>query len=469
MSTPDDEPPLALDPAERPPEPAPASGARRGRRLTALLTAALLALVAGGAAFERRGTPAPTVSPSRPGSIGATTTPPQLRATPDADQQRVSALQILLAARSRAVLKGDKPAWLATIDPQAGAFRQRQAQVFENLRGVPFSDFSYEFDGVAGPLPTPRRRQLGPTAWVARVVADYRIQGYDRSPSQTEQYLTSVQRKGRWYLASDTDGATDPQLWDLGPVGVVRGAHVLVIGTADVPTLQSYVAQGDAAIGRVTQVWGQNWPRRAVLLVPSTQDQMGQLLKRTDGLDQIAAVTVGELSSDGSGAAGSDRVVVNPSAFARLGVTGRRVVLTHELTHVAVRASTSAAVPIWLSEGFADYVGYRGVDLSRRTVAADELALVRQGEGFTHLPTVEDFDPSRTTIAPAYSAAWLACSLIADRYGQQALVRLYRTTATSQVDNPEIALSQAFVSVLGTSQAAFAKSWIAYMRQLAAS
>lgn len=465
MSTPDDEPPFAGEPAVLGPSPKPL--ARRSRRLVALLVAALLAVFAGATAFELRGAPAPTATPTPPSSVG-TTTPPQLRATPDGDQQRVSALQALLAARSRAVLGADKRAWLATIDPQASAFRRREAQVFDNLRSVPFSDFSYEFDGVAGPLSTARRRQLGPTAWVARVVADYRIQGYDRSPSQTEQYLTSVQRAGHWYLTADTDGATDPQLWDLGRVGVVRGAHVLVIGTADASTLRSYVAQGDAAIERVTRVWGENWPRRAVLVVPSTQEQMGQLLKRADGLDQIAAVTVGELSSDGSGAAGSDRVVINPSAFARLGVTGRRVVLTHELTHVAVRGSTPAAVPIWLSEGFADYVGYQGVDLGRRTVAADELALVRQGEGFTRLPVVDDFDPSRTTIAPAYSAAWLACSLIADRYGQQALVRLYRTTATSRDNDPDRALSQAFHTVLGTSQAAFTKSWLAYMSQLAA-
>ena len=466
MSTPDDEPTAAVEPAD--PVAGPAPRAHRSRRPIALLTAALLAVVAGATAIELRGAPAPSAAPGRPTSVSPTTTPPQLRATPDADQRRVSALQALLAARSRAVLGADKRAWLATIDPQATAFRQRQAQVFDNLRSVPFSDFSYEFDGVAGPLSTARRRQLGPTAWVARVVADYRIQGYDRSPSQTEQYLTSVQRAGHWYLTADTGGATDPQLWDLGRVGVVRGAHVLVIGTADASTLRSYVAQGDAAIERVTRVWGENWPRRAVLVVPSTQEQMGQLLKRADGLDQIAAVTVGELSSDGSGAAGSDRVVINPSAFARLGVTGRRVVLTHELTHVAVRGSTPAAVPIWLSEGFADYVGYQGVDLGRRTVAADELALVRQGEGFTRLPVVDDFDPSRTTIAPAYSAAWLACSLIADRYGQQALVRLYRTTATSRDNDPDRALSQAFHTVLGTSQAAFTKSWLAYMSQLAA-
>ena len=378
------------------------------------------------------------------------------------------ALQTLLAVRAKAVLDHDERAWLSTVDPLASAFRAKQAAVFANLQDVPFSDFSYEFDGVASPLSAARRQQLGETAWVARVIADHRIEGYDRTSSQTEQYLTSVQREGSWYLAADTDGATTPEPWDLGRVRVVRGDDVLVMGTADPAALKSFASQGDKAVGRVTTVWGEHWPRRAVLVVPRTEAEMGTLLMRSDGLDQIAAVTTGEVFGGDSGVAGNDRVVINPSAFSRLGVAGRRVVLTHEMTHVAVRSSTSAPVPIWLSEGFADYVGYQGVGIGRRTVAADVLALVRRGEGFTGLPIPEDFEPTRTTIAPAYSAAWLACSLLADRYGRSALVRFYRAAATSEAEDPDVALTQAFGSVLGTSESAFTQSWLDYMARLAA-
>ena len=370
--------------------------------------------------------------------------------------------------RAKAVLDHDERAWRSTLDPQSAAFTARQLAIFANLREVPFSVFSYQFDGVATPLSAARREQLGESAWVARVIADHRLEGYDRTSALTEQYLTSVKRGGSWYLAADTDGATVPEPWDLGRVRVVRGDDVLVMGTADLADLRSLAAQGDRAVGRVSTVWGEGWPRRAVLVVPQSEAEMGRLLMRSEGLDQIAAVTTGELLGGDSGVAGNDRVVINPSAFSRLGATGRRVVLTHEMTHVALRASTSAAVPIWLSEGFADYVGYQGVGLTRGTVAADIVALVRQGEGFTELPTPEDFDPTRTTIAPAYSAAWLACSLIADRYGQAALVRLYRTAATSEVEDPDTALTQAFSSVLRTSESAFTQTWVDYLAKLAA-
>ena len=193
-------------------------------------------------------------------------------------------------------------------------------------------------------------------------------------------------------------------------------------------------------------------------------------------------MTVGDISSGGSdtGPAGADRVLVNPAGMSRLGAVGRRVVVTHEMTHAAIRASTLRPVPVWLSEGMADYVGYQGVELTRQEIAADVLALVRKGAGPTHLPTNEDFDPARTTIAPAYSSSWLACSLIADTYGVKKLVATYRQAAggealvpgaqapagAADVD-PAVATDRAFRSVLGTSTQQFTVTWRAYLSRLA--
>jgi hypothetical protein len=261
-------------------------------------------------------------------------------------------------------------------------------------------------------------------------------------------------------------------------VRLVHGDHVLAMGTASTATLRRYAAAGDRAVARVTQVWGTGWSRRAVLVVPRTQAEFGKLLLRQPtGLDQVAAVTTGDLAGTASadvqhtgGRAGNDRVVLNPAAFARLSGTGQRVVLTHEMTHVAVRQSTAAAVPIWLSEGFADFVGYRGTGVSRRVGAGDLLVLVRAGHGPKSLPGATDFDPTRTTIAPSYSGAWLACSRIADTHGTKALVALYRRAASTQEGSdgdPDARLAAAFPAVLHTSEAAFTKDWRRYLSQLA--
>jgi hypothetical protein len=143
------------------------------------------------------------------------------------------------------------------------------------------------------------------------------------------------------------------------------------------------------------------------------------------------------------------------------------------MTHVAVRQSTTSAVPVWLSEGFADFVGYSGTGVTRRVGAGDLLVQVRAGHGPTRLPTADDFDPTRTTIAPSYSAAWLACSLIADTYGVTKLVALYRRAATAPAGaaapDPDAQLEAAFPPVLGTTLSAFTRQWLRYVDRLAAS
>jgi hypothetical protein len=289
------------------------------------------------------------------------------------------------------------------------------------------------------------------------------------------EYLTMVDRDGTWLVAGDTDGHSATEIWDLGPLTVVTGRSSVVIGLGARDSLLPYAAQADAAVTRVTAIWGSDWPQRVVVLVPKTQAQMGRLLDRSSAtLDQIAAVTTGELTAvAGSPAGGADQIIVNPAGFAKLGALGRRVVITHEATHVAVRASTPRQVAIWLSEGFADYIGYSGLDLPRTEVASDVLGLVRRGTGPKALPDNADFDATQATIGPAYSASWLACSLVSDRYGRAKLLALYRAASgavpvkgvTSDM-SPEVATAQAFPAVLGVTEAAFTKYWLRYLTAL---
>lgn len=409
---------------------------------------------------------------------------PSSSPTVDASVLRLQALDEVLAARSAAILARDRAAWLATVDAAATEFAAQQAAVFDNLGQVPLAQWRYEFAGEGPYLPTERRQALGPRAWVARVVLVYRLADADQADVRREEYLTLVQRDGRWLVADDGDGGSATELWDLGPVQVARGARSLVLGTADAATLEEYVTEVDEAATRVDQVWGQEWPRTVVVQVPRDQAEMALLLLRSDeaGLDQIAAVTTGELGLDQPGTS-ADRVIVNPAGFAQLGPLGREVVLTHEITHVATRATTTSEVPIWLSEGFADYVAYAGTGLSRDVVAADVLEKVRAGTGPAALPTGSDFDPAVTDIAAAYSGSWLAAELVARTYGQDALVAFYRAVAggfTAESGTPSSnaadpaapsaspsVVEVAFAQVLDTDQATFEQAWREYLAELA--
>jgi len=250
----------------------------------------------------------------------------------------------------------------------------------------------------------------------------------------------------------------------------VRGKSGIVIGNAPVSRMREYSTLADSAVGRVSGFWGTGWSSHMVIVTPATSKQFARLLLRSsdEGLDQVAAITQGVIEP-GRRAQG-DRVVINPKAFTALQPMGRRVVITHELTHVAVRSSTTSPVPIWLAEGMADYVGYSGLNLPRARVASELVTLVRAGKGPTELPTDVDFDPAKSEIAPSYSASWLAVSRLVDLFGKARVVGFYRNVASAQsVDQPDPneVVASTFHRSFGLTEAQFVDGWKHYLKTLA--
>jgi hypothetical protein len=416
------------------------------------------------------GAPARTGGPSSSATTAGAATTTQQNAP---SQTREDALTHLLAARAAAVKGRHRAAFAATLDDPASGFGLRQLAQYDALAKLPLGTFTYGTPEPAPELGADRVAQLGPDAWVSRVTGRYSLAGYDTATREFESYFTVVRRGTGWRLVDDTDGGTQVQAWDLPSFTVVRSSTTLVMGTGPASRLRPYLALGDLAVKRVDAVWTAPWNSRLVLVVPRTAAQMAeQVGQDKDSVTQVAAVTDGPF--DARGRAGADRVVVNPGAFATLESRGQQVVVTHEATHVAIRATTDRPVPLWLSEGMADYVGYRDVGATRRQVAAALLTRVRAGTGPKSLPAAGDFDPARTTIAPSYNAAWLAVNRIVDRYGRRALVRFYLAVATAPdgstaaASDPDDAAAAAFRSELGTTQGSFTKEWLAYLRSLAA-
>jgi hypothetical protein len=373
----------------------------------------------------------------------------------------------LLAARGKAILARDKAAFLALIDPTESGFKARQSTIFDRVSKVPFAAWEYQFEGEGPSLSDDQAARLPEGAFIARVLLRYTFEGTD-SPVEREQFLTLVPRGGDWLLASDEytgDDGPSPQfgqdIWELGPVTVVEGKSSLVIGEATSSALRAFAREADRSVRDVAAVWKARWSRRPVVIVPRTQADMALVVGTSPkGLGQIAAVTTGYSSS---GPTQGDRVVINPRAWRSLQPLGRRVVMSHELTHVATRAVTYSTVPIWLSEGFADYVAYEAVDLPVPVVAKHVLDQVRAGKGPTQLPGDTDFDASHGDVAPAYESSWLAARLIADRYGERKLVRLY----VSLADRDNGPADGDIRAVLGISEQKLIKDWRAYLKALA--
>jgi hypothetical protein len=215
----------------------------------------------------------------------------------------------------------------------------------------------------------------------------------------------------------------------------------------------------------VTAVWGQDWNRHPVLVVPDTVAQLGRALGRTAAsLEGYAAVTTGEAGDSGSSGSGL-RIWTNTPGMAALSALGREVVVRHEITHVATDAPGTPSVPLWLEEGFAEYVGYRGSGLPLTDELRELVSAQRSGVAPAHLPTQEEFDGEQVDLA--YEGADLACQLVAETYGQKALVRLYRLTR-SGTRSDDANLDAALRRVTGSGTAAFESAWRARIRALAA-
>ncbi|MGI5399557.1 hypothetical protein ACQEVG_08950 [Streptomyces sp. CA-135486] len=372
-----------------------------------------------------------------------------------ASDTSVRDIQRTLDGRAAAVLGHDENAYLAALAPEAARLRTAQRQEFRNLADVPLRSWEYRLGTV----------QRHGTRAVAEAELRYRIQGYDTAPVTASRTLELAERDGRWYVTAERARTGGQQLWQQGDVRVVRGERSLILAVGQSgEQLKALAATADRAVPAVSDAWPSAWARRLVVLVPASLDAMGKLLDApAAGYRGIAAVTTGETGA--AGTAPADRVIVNPEAYGVLGDFGRSVVLTHETTHVATRAYTSAATPMWLSEGFADWVAYRGRGRTAGQTAPELQGAVRRGEVPAALPSDADFafgsDADR--LARAYEGGWLACELIAARWGEEKLTAFYRAVGAGE--QRAGAVEKALADVLGTTPRDFTVRWREYLRE----
>lgn len=373
-----------------------------------------------------------------------------------ADVQRV------LDRRAAAVLDRNESAYRATEEPSGSTAE------FTRLRAVPLADWSYRLTDL---------HRSGDRA-TAGVELRYRIEGYDGAPVTAARTLRLVRDGGTWRVASDVPAErAGQQLWEQGAVTVVRGAHSLVLGVGQSgERLRAYAGLADRAVPAVTDAWGADWSGHVVVVVPKSLEGMAGLLGApASGYRGIAAVTTGEVSEakwgsprsktgGGTARAPADRIIVNPDAYGLLGDFGKQVVLTHEATHVATRAHTTAATPLWLSEGFADWVGYRGSGRTATQAAPELERALLDGRVPAALPDDKDFgftgDAAR--LARAYEGGWMACRLIADHWGEVRLNDFYR--AVGDHEKRAGAVEGALRDVLHTTPEQFTQQWRAYLK-----
>ncbi|MCA0435219.1 MAG: hypothetical protein LCH98_01835 [Actinobacteria bacterium] len=412
--------------------------------------AATLGAVAVGLAAGLSGCAGPGSVP-RPTSAG-------VGSAPGADADRVAALAAVLRSRAQAYARGDRDAWLAAVSSGAGADQAREdAAAYELMRalgvtrlsyaeprvsdGVVASDLSYVVAGVD------TASCVVPTTWDPSVLPPRRL-GVPAAP--WEQGGMAVARRDR--------------------VVVVAGAPAAPESTAPESTVPASMVAAEVlshaldAVAAVRRLWGEPGAS-AVLLLPPSPAIFARWAGDQDSAASLPAVTVGPVV--GGRSTGCDRVVVNPDAWRQLRPDGRRVVLTHEVTHLVLRRDVGGEMPGWLAEGYCEYVAYAGVDLPEAQIVAPLLREVRRSGVPPHLPSQTAIDGQHTLLGAdtgeppgfnptaaatptpggtaeldrtaAYAAALLACRVLAERAGPDGLTGLVRQARGSDLRDGGVA------------------------------
>ncbi|MCH8612663.1 hypothetical protein [Arsenicicoccus dermatophilus] len=401
------------------------------------------------------GPQATTPSASAPTGLGSPQTgSPQTGASTGPGAAARIELQELLDRRAAAVRSGDEAGWLAPLDRSRPELIARQRSWWQGLRLLPMSTFTLRPAGgqpSAGALPG--RTSVGPVE--VTVVGEWGLTGHDARPAHLLRTLVVRRTDDGWQVLDDRPATDVRSPLDLDGLAARTTPAGAVLGNASATRMDEVAALLPEAQRIVDGVWGPSTTRPVVVL-PATEGEFAALAGRAGTpVRGVAAVTYGELER-GQVSRG-DKVIINPVAWERLGEQGRRIVLTHELVHRAIRTTTTHPVPQWLSEGYAVWVGYHGLHVDRRAATPELLARVRSQGPPTDLPEDAAFD--RADPGTAYDESWLAVERLVQDRGEAAVTGFYRALAAGAADE------QAWRR-LGTTRAALVADWRRDLEQL---
>lgn len=260
----------------------------------------------------------------------------------------------------------------------------------------------------------------GDDAWDGLVAVTWRLAGFDRVSARAEVPV-SFADGGRTIAGVGADAKRLP-LWLTGPVVVRRTPEALVVAAGEASDIDVLARRARRAVAATRPLLGRG--DGLVVEVPADGDQLHRALGADRGAyDAIAAVTA---PVDGSTAPRSPvHVFLNRAVYDGLDPVAAQVVMTHEAVHAVTGAALARGVPLWLVEGFADYVALRDVSLPVARTAAQVIRQVRRDGLPDALPADSDFDAGASHLGTLYEAAWQVAVTLAEQGGADALVAFY--------------------------------------------
>jgi hypothetical protein len=400
----------------------------------------VVALVSGGVGYavqdrerDARLNPPTAQSPS----TQPNRSPRQPTRTAAAVAARRIAVDTILLRRATAVRTADETLFLQDVDPANPRLREQQKVLFANLVDIGFGEIGYSqaeerFDAATV-------RAHGRSTYLVRVLMRYQIPKVDLTPVSTELGYTFIDRGGRWILVDDNDLDKDlgpgahQEPWDLGRIEVHRGPRVLVlVEKGDARRGRSIVAEATQGVAEVAAYWPRKW--QGSVLIAALDEKAVRDARFADEDVESAASSGSTFSSlpgqdTADGTVAGAYIVINPSERDRID----EILLSHEITHVAT-ADLGGYEPLWLAEGAAEYVSWRGIEAIS---APGEVGNWEQDVIDQALPLLSAL-PSDVgfyqNTADVYGVSWLAVRLLVSQVGLTGVENLYEDLARNGFD-----------------------------------
>ncbi|MBA2558588.1 MAG: hypothetical protein H0V07_01640 [Propionibacteriales bacterium] len=395
----------------------------------------------------------PTTASAGPATSAGTSTPSAPRGAGRV-ARTIQMLRSQQTALDQKAYRGYEATWAAEVRTA----RRRGRAIAANLRSMRVAQTSFHVVRSSLRATNAPGRSADPDlpagqgSWTLEVDVGWRfddVVGQDMV-SRLAYTMLAVDGMAKVTEITASRGARQP-IWLVSGLHTSRGrGGVLVIA----PT-----AERAAGLARWMQVARRDvqgvlhdWPGHLITYSPATRSQFDSIVgaaKRE--YDDIAAVTV---TVDGSAEGhGPVAIVVNPRIWPFLRPVGRHVVLTHEATHVATGGTTSN-LPLWLTEGFADYVAVTAARVPVNVAAAAALRVVRRQGPPRRLPANREFAATKPDLESTYELSSLVMLTIVRNVGRCRLVDFYR-----DADAHPAHLEAVLERDLGTSAATLTSRW----------
>ncbi|WP_406287798.1 hypothetical protein [Embleya sp. NBC_00896] len=376
--------------------------------------------------------------------------------------------------RTQALKSGDADAFVAGIDPAAEELVAAQRRLFANLRLFPFT--SAEFRPPTTFIDP--AEDGGPLTRDVNVVFAHQVAGVDSEPV-SERYTWTLSRASvdaplliTKIVGGSTRGGGNayPASWDEGELALIERPHVLLaVPVKNKAKAAAWADRAESALKKNLAVWKGPaiTPQRYVIYVTPDRETFTRALSGSD-LPNVTGVCRTLPPARPSGPdqpmAGS-RITLDGSdtMFTRGDSEQQTHLIRHELGHamVAEFERGNDGAPLWVSEGFAEYLAWTDFSLAQ-WYQPDARKQVNAGKFGGKLPTDADINSADgKTSSINYHYSMLTIRYIAEKYSvakaDNFVVAVYKDSSPTAVD-------AAIKEATGLDRDTFEANWAKYVK-----